>query len=123
MAKRFEILFGRRIAHLVLQYCKKELPEIKTIEEFQVYKSSISRENRQQLICKIQLYKHQNYSISDSLWKDFESYMTRGKIKHSSFLGKRSRESYSYESSDYILTDFRMVLKEHLLKKKIIENK
>lgn len=115
---QFEVLFGRRIIHLITEFCKNELPQIKTIEEFKEYKSTLTMEQRRHLFNKINLFKHQNYSIHHPTWKDFEVYMTK-KVRNSFFLGKRKREEYSYESSDYVLTDFRMILKEYLLKKRI----
>lgn len=119
MDLKYKCFFGRRMTHVVVEFCKTHLPDLTpSIDDFDDYKRKLSRTEKLQLLDKMKIFQLQRFSINENSWKEFVDHILNNR-KPITFFPKKRKKEFSYESDEYKLTDFRLILQEYLLSKKI----
>lgn len=123
MNNKIKDLFGNRVYNFIIDYCKNELNIEPNIDAFENYYKNLSVGKRQILISNMKLYQLQMYSIQNNIWKDFSDYiMSKKRKRNIEFQGMtvpKKVERFTYNSKSYKMTEFRLILQEHLTKKKM----
>jgi hypothetical protein len=118
MSKKIINNFGIRIHDFIINFCKTFLDIKPSICEFEIFLKSLSQEQKINLLKKMKLYQLQMFAIKNSLWTSFANYIVKNKIeKKTSFQGLtfKKNEHFSYNSNNYKLTKFRIVLQQYLI--------
>lgn len=123
MDLKYKCFFGRRMTHVVIEFCKVNLPNISpTIEDFDEYKRKLTTIEKRKLLDAVKIFQLQRFSINENSWREFVDHILNNK-KPVTFFPKKRKKEYSYESDEYTLTDFRLILQEYLLSKNITKHK
>ena len=123
MSNKIKDLFGNRVYNLILEYCKNELNIESNIETFENYYKKLSVEEKHILISNMKLYQLQMYSIRNDIWKDLSEYILgkkrRRKIEFRDMNLPKKVQRFTYNSKLYKITEFRLILQEYLIKRKL----
>jgi hypothetical protein len=123
MNNKIKDLFGIRVYNFIIDYCKNELNIEQNINAFEGYYKNLSVENKQILISNMKIYQLQMYSIQNNIWKNFSDYIMSKKrkrnIEFQDMIMPKKVERFTYNSKFYKMTEFRLILQEHLIKKKM----
>lgn len=123
MNNKIKDLFGNRVYNFIIDYCKNELNIEPNINTFENYYKKLSVENKDILISNMKLYQLQMYSIQNNIWKDLSDYIKgkkrRRNIEFQDMNIPKKVEQFTYNSKFYKMTEFRLILQEHLIKRKL----
>lgn len=110
--------FGIRIYNFIIDFCKNFLDIQPTINDFEIFRKSLSQEQKILLFKKMKIYRLQMFSIKNSIWKKFSNYIIHNKFEPKcSFQGFdiNKNEKFTYNSDKYKMTKFRIILQEYLV--------
>jgi hypothetical protein len=126
MYNRFRDLYGSRINNLIIEYCTNVLHIKSNIESFECHIESLSKEQKVVLMHSMKLYQLQTFSINNKIWREFSDDMLGNKKKRKfQFQGMTNEQPeniFTYDSKVYKMTEFRIILQEYLLLKKMKTN-
>lgn len=118
MSQKIILNFGKRVYNFLIAFCKNCLDIETTIETFEVFRKSLTEEQRVLLLKKMKIYQLQMFAIKNSLWKKFAKYIVENKIESRCSLQGfdiKKNEKFTYDSNKYKLTKFRIILQEYLV--------
>ena len=115
-------VYGVRMNKLIISFSKDILSKEFSNDDFKSYCNLLTNEEKQLLLKKMKIYQLQRFSIKNNIWKDFSDNLLGNKKRgFHQFAGinfaSKIKEKFTYHSEFYKMTEFRIILQQHLLQK------
>ena len=120
MSQKIILNFGTRVYNFIIAFCENFLDIEPTIEEFELFRKTLTEEQRILLLKKMKIYRLQMFAIKNSIWNKFANYIVKNKIESRCSLqgfDVKKNEKFTYNSNKYKMTKFRIILQEYLVEK------
>lgn len=120
MSQTIKLHFGTRVNRFVIEFCKSVLDIEPTIEAFENFRKNLTQEQRRDLLKKMKIFQLQMFAIKNSIWTRFANYIVKNKINTGALLEGFNiikNEKFTYNSDNYKMTRFRIILQEYLVEK------
>lgn len=118
MSQKIILNFGIRVHNFIIAFSKTFLDIEPTVEEFEIFRKTLTHEQRVLLLKKMKVYRLQMFAIKNSIWNKFANFIVTNKIEpRCCFEGFdfKKNEKFTYNSNEYKMTKFRIILQEYLV--------
>lgn len=118
MSQKITLNFGTRVKQFIVAFCQNFLEIEPTIEAFEIFRKTLTQEQRVVLLKNMKIFQLQMFAIKNSIWKKFGDYIVNNKIEPRYSLqgiNPNKNEKFTYNSNKYRMTRFRIILQEYLV--------